>query len=160
MPAQSGGPDDLAAEIVNCRICRDRPRGARLPHEPRPVLQVGLTATLCIAGQAPGVRVHKTGIPFNDPSGDRLRQWIGVDHSVFYDKSRIAIVPMGFCFPGQDKSGGDLPPRTECAANWHDALYARLPNLRAILAIGRYAQAYHLGAAAKAGVYGNRPQLA
>lgn len=135
---------ELLERVRACRICRDAPLGKRLAHEPHPVLRASVTARLCIAGQAPGTRVHATGLPFNDPSGDRLRQWMGVDRDTFYDTSRIAIVPMGFCFPGQDAAGGDLPPRRECAATWHDRIFAQLPRLDLILAIGAYAQAYHL----------------
>jgi uracil-DNA glycosylase len=156
MTRQQPGPGaDLKAflgEIRACRVCRDAPAGAPLPHEPRPVLRVDPGATLCIAGQAPGTRVHATGLPFNDPSGDRLREWMGIDRTTFYDASRIAIVPMGFCFPGLNTAGSDLPPRQECAATWHEGLFARLTSLRLVLAIGGYAQAYHLRAAAKAGV--------
>lgn len=138
--------DSLLAEIRACRVCRDAPRDAPLPHEPRPVLRAGESARICIASQAPGVRVHETGLPFNDPSGDRLRAWMGVDRETFYDASRIAIVPMGFCFPGQDARGGDLPPRRECAPLWREKVFARLPNLELLLLVGQYAQAWHLGA--------------
>jgi uracil-DNA glycosylase len=116
-----------------------------LAHEPRPVVRVSTTARLLVAGQAPGVRVHATGLSFNDPSGDRLRQWMDVSREVFYDMARIVIVPMGFCFPGHDKARGDLPPRRECRANWHDALFGLMPQIECILAIGRYAQDYHFG---------------
>jgi uracil-DNA glycosylase len=144
---------DLAAvtgRIRACRICRDAPRGARLPHEPRPVLRVSSSARLLIASQAPGVRVHLSGLPFDDASGDRLRQWMDVSREVFYDETRIAIAPMGFCFPGHTAQKGDLPPRSECRAAWHDELFRALPKIECILAIGRYAQDYHfarLGAA-------------
>lgn len=137
---------DLAAlveRIRACRICRDTPQGVVLPHEPRPVLRVSATARLLIAGQAPGVRVHNTGVPFNDPSGDRLRGWMGIARDVFYDETRVAIAGMGFCFPGHDKAKGDLPPRKECRIAWHDALFADLPQIETILVIGRYALAYH-----------------
>jgi uracil-DNA glycosylase len=137
---------DLAAlveRIRACRICRDTPQGVVLPHEPRPVLRVSATARLLIAGQAPGVRVHNTGLPFNDPSGDRLRGWMGITRDVFYDEARVAIAGMGFCFPGHDKAKGDLPPRKECRIAWHDALFADLPQIETILVIGRYALAYH-----------------
>ena len=97
-----------------------------------------------IAGQAPGIRVHNTGFPFNDPSGDRLRLWMGVDREVFYDESRIAVAAMGFCFPGWDADKGDLPPRRECRAHWHDRLFAQMPRLETILAVGVVAQDYHL----------------
>ncbi|MEO1701374.1 MAG: uracil-DNA glycosylase family protein [Pseudomonadota bacterium] len=135
----------LHDEIRACRICVDKPIRQPLPHKPRPVVVSSASARICIAGQAPGTRVHQSGRPFTDPSGDRLRAWMGVDESVFYDSSRIAIVPMGFCFPGLDDKGGDLPPRRECAAFWHDRLFARMPQIDLVLAIGQYAQGYHLG---------------
>lgn len=141
--------DRLAAEIAACRICRDRPRGRALSHEPRPVVRLSTAARLCIAGQAPGTRVHATGLPFNDRSGDRLRDWMGVTREEFYDRERVAVVPMGFCFPGQDARGGDLPPRPECRMVWHDRLFAAMPQLELVLAIGLYAQRYHLGDAAR-----------
>jgi uracil-DNA glycosylase len=135
--------DDLAMRIRACRLCSDAPRGAVLPHEPRPVLRVSPTARLLVASQAPGIRVHETGLPFNDPSGDRLRRWMSLDRAAFYDASKVAIVPMGFCFPGYDAAKADLPPRRECRAAWHDELFAALPQIETILAIGRYAQDYH-----------------
>ena len=135
--------DALLARIAACRLCRDAPRGAPLPHEPRPVVRFSSTARLLIAGQAPGVRVHRSGLPFDDPSGERLRDWMGVDREIFYDVSRIAIAPMGFCFPGNDAAGGDLPPRRECREKWHDTLFAAMPQIETVLAIGRHAQAYH-----------------
>ena len=107
------------------------------------MLRVSPTARLLIASQAPGNLVNQTGVPFNDPSGDRLRDWLGLDRDRFYDVTRIAIVPMGFCFPGYDTSGADLPPRRECRELWHDRLFAALPQIETVLAIGRYAQAYH-----------------
>lgn len=111
------------------------------------------TARLLIAGQAPGLRVHESGVPFDDRSGDRLRDWLGLGRDVFYDKDRVAIVPMAFCFPGYDAKGGDLPPPRRCARTWHDAVMAQLPNLATTIIIGRYAQAWHLGReAARAGV--------
>lgn len=108
------------------------------------MLRVSPTARVLIAGQAPGTRVHASGKPFTDPSGDRLRSWMGIDTETFYDETRVAIVPMGFCFPGLDAKGGDLPPRRECAATWHDALMPLLRGMRLVLAIGAHAQAYHL----------------
>lgn len=143
---------ELLQRVRDCRICLEQPSGRPLPHPPRPVVRAEATARLCIAGQAPGTRVHASGVPFTDPSGDRLREWMNVDAKTFYDSSRIAVIPMGFCFPGLDKSGGDLPPRRECARTWHDAIYARMAELRVILAIGAYAQRYHLGDLAKGGV--------
>ena len=136
---------ELPADIAACRACRDAPQfGAPLPHEPRPVVRLSGTARLLIAGQAPGVRVHNSGLPFNDPSGDRLRDWMGVDRDTFYDVRRVAIVPMGFCFPGHTATKGDLPPRRECRLLWHDRIFAAMPQIETILAIGAHAQAYHL----------------
>jgi uracil-DNA glycosylase len=135
--------DEIAACIRACRLCRDAPGAAPLPHEPRPVFRISATARLLVASQAPGIRVHESGLPFNDPSGDRLRQWMGIDRETFYDELKIAIVPMGFCFPGYDELKADLPPRRECRALWHDELFAHLPQIETILAIGRYAQDYH-----------------
>ena len=109
------------------------------------MLRADIRAPVCICGQAPGTRVHASGVPFTDPSGDRLRDWMGIDEAVFYDERRITIVPMGFCFPGHDAKGGDLPPRRECAQTWHARLFASLPDIRLILAVGQYAQAWHLG---------------
>jgi uracil-DNA glycosylase len=131
--------DQLMAHVRACRICEKH-----LPLGPRPVLQASLQSRLLIVSQAPGRKVHETGIPFNDVSGDRLREWLGVDRATFYDADRIAIVPMGFCFPGTGK-GGDLPPRPECAPTWHPQLLPRLRQLRLTLAIGQYAQAGLLG---------------
>ena len=137
----------LAEEIRACRVCRDAPRyGAPLPHEPRPVFQVSTSARLCIAGQAPGVRVHASGRPYTDPSGVRLRGWLGIGEEIFYDPETVAIVPMGFCFPGLDAKGGDLPPRRECAELWRKRLLALLPNLELILLVGLYAQRWRLDA--------------
>ena len=132
--------ESLLADIRRCRICADA-----LPHEPRPVLRAEPTARLMICGQAPGTRVHATGIPFNDPSGVRLRQWLDMDSDTFYDSSRVAIVPMGFCFPGQDSKGGDLPPRRECAPEWHGKVRPLLPNIGLTVLVGRYSQAFYLG---------------
>ncbi len=146
--SQVGDLAALLGAIRACRICRERPEGAPLPHEPRPVLRVSATATICIVGQAPGTRVHASGVPFTDPSGDRLRAWLGVDAETFYDVSRVAIVPMGFCFPGQDARGADLPPRRECAPAWRKELFAALPQIDLLLAVGSYAHAWHLGALA------------
>jgi uracil-DNA glycosylase len=133
----------LTARIRACRLCVDAPRKTPLPHEPRPVLRTSSTARLLVASQAPGARVHATGLSFNDASGDRLRQWMGVSRETFYDEARVAIVPMGFCFPGHAADKGDLPPRPECRDAWHDDLFRILPRLECVLAIGRYAQDYH-----------------
>jgi uracil-DNA glycosylase len=135
--------DAWTARIRACRICVERPIGPPLPHAPRPVLRVSSTARLLIASQAPGLRVHKSGLPFDDASGDRLRSWLGIDRDTFYDTSRVCIAPMGFCFPGYDAKGGDLPPRGECAAAWHDRLFQLMPQVEAVLAIGGYAHRYH-----------------
>ncbi len=141
--ARGGGEDldALAAQISACRHCAQASRP--LPHAPRPVFRISSTARLLLASQAPGNLVNQTGIPFNDPSGERLRDWMGVGRETFYDVSRIAIAPMGFCFPGNDAAGGDLPPRPECRELWHDRLFAALPQVETVLAIGRYAQEYH-----------------
>lgn len=129
----------LAQEVRLCTLC-----AAHLPLGPRPVFQMHSKAKILIVGQAPGVRVHETGIPFNDPSGDRLRAWMGVTRETFYDAEKIAILPMGFCYPGTGKSG-DLPPRLECAEHWRKKLLAQLPNIELTLVIGQYAQDWHLG---------------
>jgi uracil-DNA glycosylase len=143
------GLERIVRAIRACRICRDAPQGSALPHEPRPVLRASATATICVVGQAPGVRVHASGVPFSDPSGERLRAWMGVDAATFYDVTRIAIVPMGFCFPGQDARGADLPPRRECAPAWRPSLFAAMPRIELMLAVGSYAQAWHLGRLAR-----------
>ena len=150
MVASADEVSRLIDDIRRCRICRDTPVGAPLPHEPRPVVQVDRSARLLIAGQAPGTRVHASGRPFTDPSGDRLRQWLGIGEDVFYDQSKVAIVPMGFCFPGLDARGGDLPPRGECAPQWRAQVMAQLPHLGLVLTIGQYAQRWHLGGRRKA----------
>ncbi|MBB5518680.1 uracil-DNA glycosylase family protein [Amphiplicatus metriothermophilus] len=134
----------LVEEIRACRHCAEH-----LPHEPRPVLQAAASARVGIFGQAPGTRVHASGRPFTDPSGVRLRDWLGMSEDVFYDARRVAIVPMGFCFPGLDAKGGDLPPRRECAALWRARLMALLPKLEVCVLVGAYAQRWHLGARAK-----------
>lgn len=142
--------DQLLSDIRSCRICRDSPRGKPLPHEPRPVLRVSHSARVAICGQAPGTRVHESGVPFTDPSGDRLRDWMNVTEAEFYDTSRIAIVPMGFCFPGLDAKGGDRPPRRECAERWRDDVFGHLKQLEIVLLVGQYAQKWHLGSASRA----------
>ncbi|MGB0220657.1 MAG: uracil-DNA glycosylase family protein [Sinimarinibacterium flocculans] len=128
----------LLGEVRACRLCE-----AVLPMAPRPLLQLDRSARILIAGQAPGRRTQEAGVPFADVSGDRLRDWLGVDRDTFYDARRIAILPMGFCFPGSGK-GGDLPPRPECAATWRTRLLAQLPRLQLTLVIGQYAAAWHL----------------
>lgn len=141
--------DALLAEIRRCRICRDTPQKTMLPHEPRPVLQAEKKARILIAGQAPGTRVHASGRPFTDPSGDRLRQWLGLGEEQFYDASRVAILPMGFCFPGLTRAGADLPPRPECAKAWRSKVLDLLPRLELIICLGLHAQRWHLGQAFK-----------
>ena len=136
--------DRLAAQIRACRICVDHPVGAPLAHAPRPVLRVSRTARIAVVGQAPGTRVHASGIPFSDASGERLRAWMGVTADEFYDVRRVAIVPMGFCYPGQDAHGGDLPPRRECAPRWRPRLFEQLPRIELMLLVGGYAQRWHL----------------
>lgn len=133
------GLEELLAEIRACRLCE-----ASLPLGPRPVLRASVTARLLIVGQAPGRRVHETGIPWNDPSGDRLRAWLGMERERFYDARHIAIVPTGLCFPGSGPRG-DLPPRPECAPLWHPRLRALMPGIRLTLLVGQYAHAYYLG---------------
>ncbi|HYD61177.1 MAG TPA: uracil-DNA glycosylase family protein [Noviherbaspirillum sp.] len=128
----------LLKQVRACDIC-----ASHLPHGPRPVVQAGTEARLLIVGQAPGRIVHETGIPWNDASGDRLRQWLNLPREVFYDESQVAIVPTAFCYPGKGKSG-DLPPRPECAPAWHPRLLAALPQVRLTLLIGRYAQEWYL----------------
>jgi len=136
--------DDIATRARACRLC-----DKHLPLGPRPVFQIGGNAKILIAGQAPGRRVHESGIPFNDPSGERLRAWMGIDAATFYDPSQIAILPMGFCYPGTGKSG-DLPPRPECATEWRVPLLKLLPAIELTLVIGQYALDWHLKATQKA----------
>jgi uracil-DNA glycosylase len=135
----------MLAEIRACRAC-----AADLPLGPRPVLQASEQARLMICGQAPGTKVHLSGKPYDDRSGERLRQWLGIGPDIFYDARRIAIVPMGFCYPGRDARGGDLPPRAECARLWHARLFPLLPAVELTLVIGQYAMAWHLGVRRKA----------
>jgi len=145
----SARPEDLArltGRIAACRLCVEEPQGAPLPHEPNPILRVSQTARLCIAGQAAGTLAHASSKPFNDPSGVRLRDWMGITPEQFYDEDRLAIVPMGFCFPGLDARGSDLPPRRECAPHWRDRVFAAMPQIELLLVIGQYAQAWHLDA--------------
>jgi uracil-DNA glycosylase len=136
--------DALLAEIRACRICEKH-----LSLGPRPVLRAAADARILVVGQAPGTRAHATGVPWNDPSGDRLRRWLGVDRDSFYDATRFAIIPIGFCYPGRGRSG-DLPPRPECAPTWHTPLLERLPSIELTLLIGQYAHAHYLGARRKA----------
>jgi uracil-DNA glycosylase len=129
---------DVLEQVNNCRRCADD-----LSHTPRPVLQAAASARLLIIGQAPGTKVHASGIPWNDRSGDVLRDWLGLSPEVFYDENQVAIMPMGFCYPGKGASG-DLPPRRECAPEWHERVLAGLPEIRLTLLIGLYAQRYYL----------------
>jgi uracil-DNA glycosylase len=133
----------LAALVEKARACRGCE--AHLPLGPRPVLRASATAKLLIVGQAPGTKVHETGIPWNDASGDRLRRWLDLDRATFYDENRIAIMPMGLCYPGIDKNGGDSPPRPECAPLWHPPLLALMPQVELVLLVGSHAQAWYLG---------------
>ncbi len=134
----------LLREIRACRIC-----AASLPHEPRPIIRASLNSKLCIIGQAPGLRVHQSGLSFDDPSGDRLRDWLGVTKETFYDEQQVAIVGMGFCFPGYNAHGSDLPPRKECAPAWHPRLFELLGEPPLTLLIGGYAQKRYLGPRAR-----------
>ena len=135
--------DLLLREVRACRLCEQH-----LPMGPKPVLRASATARLLIVGQAPGTLVHASGIPWNDASGMRLRGWLGVDRNTFYDEAKIAIMSMGFCYPGRGNSG-DLPPRPECSATWHPRLLPLMPEVKLVLAIGQYAQVYFLGDARK-----------
>lgn len=145
-PGVAGNPDleTLLHAVRACRAC-----ASDLPLGPRPVLRASASARILIVGQAPGLRVHTTGIPWDDPSGERLRAWMGVGKEMFYDAARIAIIPMGYCYPGRGK-GGDLPPRRECAQLWLDQLLARMPQIALTLLIGQYAQRHFLGRRRKA----------
>jgi uracil-DNA glycosylase len=134
----------LLREVRACRICE-----ADLPFGSRPVLRLASTARLLIVSQAPGSKVHRTGIAWNDASGDRLRDWAELDRSVFYDEARVAILPMGFCYPGAGENGGDKPPRPECAPLWHERLLEHLPDLQLTLLVGQYAHRHYLGAGRK-----------
>ncbi|PRY95707.1 uracil-DNA glycosylase [Hasllibacter halocynthiae] len=138
--------------LAACRICADRFAATATSHSPRPVVWFDEGASVLVASQAPGMRVHEAMTPFWDRSGQRLRQWMGVTDEEFYDRSRVAIVPMGFCFPGYDAKGGDLPPPPVCWKTWRTVILDRLSTVRLTLLIGGYAQRWHLGAPAKAGV--------
>ena len=141
-PVTNDALDALIAQIRACRVCD-------LPHEPRPVVWVHPRARILIAGQAPGRRVHESGVPWDDPSGDRLRDWMGLDRAAFYRRDHIAVAAMGFCYPGTVK-GADLPPREECAPLWRGKLLPLLREVRLTLVVGAYAQRYHLRDKAKA----------
>ncbi len=133
-----GTLDQLLSDVRLCAVC-----AARLPLGPRPIVQMGSEARILIIGQAPGSKVHTSGVPWGDDSGERLREWMGIDEKTFYDAKRVALVPMGFCYPGAGASG-DLPPRPECAPLWHARLLSHLPERRLTLLVGVYAQAYYL----------------
>ncbi len=139
-----GELENLLTEIRACRICAQH-----LPLGPRPVLRASATAKLLIVGQAPGTKVHESGIPWKDPSGERLRDWLQITPEVFYDETRVAIVPMGFCYPGRKEKGGDNPPRPECAPEWHQKLLNLIPDVKLTLLVGGYAQKHYLGPARK-----------
>ncbi|MDV7339910.1 uracil-DNA glycosylase family protein [Terasakiella sp. A23] len=130
--------EKLLTEIRACSLCKDLPLG------PRPIIRAQKSSRLLIIGQAPGTKVHESGIPWNDPSGDRLRDWLGLDKDTFYDDSKIAIMPMGLCYPGKVEKGGDKPPRSECAPAWHDKVLKKLENVELTLLVGSYAQNYYL----------------
>lgn len=137
--------DALERDVATCRICAERFAATRTAHAPRPVFWVRPGARLLIAGQAPGQRVHQSGRPFTDPSGDRLRAWMGVDDDIFYDRDRVAILPMALCFPGYDEGGSDLPPPKICAQTWRHRILEHLPGVALTLLVGGAAQRWHLG---------------
>lgn len=136
---------NLTDQIRACRLCAADFRATETAHEPRPVVWFSPRARILIAGQAPGARVHESGIPFDDPSGERLRGWMGLDRDAFYDRARIAIVPMAFCFPGYDARGADLPPQKRCAATWHARVMDQMADVRLTLLVGGHAHRWHLG---------------
>ncbi|MEM8980853.1 MAG: uracil-DNA glycosylase family protein [Pseudomonadota bacterium] len=135
----------LKRDIAQCQLCQTRFAATQTKHMPRPVVWFEPSARILIAGQAPGARVHESGKPFTDPSGDRLRAWLGMDQEAFYDLSKVAIVPMAFCFPGYDARKADLPPPKICAQTWREDVMRALPNIGLKIIIGGYAQSYHLG---------------
>lgn len=137
--------DDLKREIRACRICAERFAATGTAHAPRPVVWFRPSARILIAGQAPGMRVHESGRPFTDASGDRLRSWLGLNAAEFYAKDRVAIVPMGFCFPGYDSRKADLPPPAVCGRTWHARVLAQLSGVRLKIIVGGHAQRYHMG---------------
>jgi uracil-DNA glycosylase len=136
---------EILARIATCSLCADRFAATATAHAPRPVPWFAPSARILIAGQAPGLRVHHAGRPFSDPSGDRLRDWLGLAPAEFYDRTRIAIVPMAFCFPGYDAKGHDLPPPPLCARTWRSEVLANLPHIRLMILVGGHAQRWHLG---------------
>jgi uracil-DNA glycosylase len=137
--------DDLSAAVRACRLCAPRFAATRTAHAPRPVPWLSAVAPILLCGQAPGARVHALGRPFDDPSGDRLRDWLGVDRAAFYDRRRFAVLPMAFCFPGYDSRGADLPPPPLCAETWRARALAAMPAVRLTVLIGGHAQCWHLG---------------
>ncbi len=148
LPSLSAMPDtldDLHGRISACRLCADRFAATATAHRPRPVAWFAPGARILVSGQAPGARVHASGRPFDDRSGDRLRDWMGIGRETFYDRSRLAVIPMAFCFPGYDAKGADLPPPRLCAETWHDRLMAALGEVRLRLLVGGHAHRYHLG---------------
>lgn len=137
----------LTAEISACRMCAQRFAGTATAHTPRPVPWLSAQAPILVAGQAPGMRVHESGRPFDDASGDRLRDWMGIDRAMFYDRTQVAVLPMAFCFPGYDARGSDLPPPAICAKTWRARALAEMPKVRLTLLIGAHAQTWHIGKA-------------
>lgn len=144
MPGLTQDTPHLLRQIASCTLCRDRFAATETGHAPRPVAWLGPSAPILIAGQAPGARVHASGVPFDDPSGDRLRDWMGLDRASFYDRDKVSILPMAFCFPGYRK-GADLPPPAICAKTWRAQSLAVHTDIRLILLIGGHAQRWHLG---------------
>ncbi|MEM9784191.1 MAG: uracil-DNA glycosylase family protein [Pseudomonadota bacterium] len=149
---QGGEAGALLAALTSCTLCAERFAATVTQHSPRPIFQIDPRATVLVASQAPGNRAHQSGLPFDDPSGVRLRAWMGLEPARFYDPARVAIAPMAHCFPGYDTRGADLPPPPVCAATWHAALLRLLPRLRLTLVIGQYSQRWHLGPPPKGGV--------
>ena len=144
MQTMSSDEARLITEIRACRWCEDRFAATTTAHEPRPVVWFRSSARLLIAGQAPGARVHESGRPFTDPSGDRLRDWLGIDAETFYDLQRVAVVPMGFCFPGYNDRKADLPPPALCARTWHDQVMTHLKDVQLKVLVGAHAQRWHM----------------
>ena len=138
------GIENLKDELRRCTLCADRFAATKTAHMPRPVIWFDRASRILVAGQAPGAKVHESGKPFTDPSGDRLRDWLGVTPDVFYDRSKFALVPMAFCFPGYDTNGSDLPPPSLCARSWRDRVMTELGTPRLTLLVGGYAQKWHL----------------
>ncbi|WP_146344159.1 uracil-DNA glycosylase family protein [Falsiphaeobacter marinintestinus] len=144
-PATGSTADALTAQIRACRICADRFAATATGHQPRPVVWFRPGARILIAGQAPGARVHASGRPFTDPSGDRLRDWLGMDETTFYDRDKVAVIPMAFCFPGYDARKADLPPPPICAETWHQQVMAALGDVQLTVLVGSHAHRWHMG---------------